>query len=63
MATLAEIRRGEAFDLLQLMNRGHALGTLSTFHASSARQGLLRGAVNHIRTERHGDIGADGGSA
>jgi pilus assembly protein CpaF len=38
---LGEIRGGEAFDLLQLLNTGHA-GTLSTIHASSARQGLAR---------------------
>src|ERR1700735_3288827 len=36
-----EIRGGEAFDLLQLLNTGHS-GTLSTIHASSARQGLAR---------------------
>jgi pilus assembly protein CpaF len=38
---LGEIRAGEAFDLLQLLNTGHA-GTLSTIHASSAKQGLAR---------------------
>ena len=38
---LGEIRSGEAFDLLQLLNTGHS-GTLSTIHASSARQGLAR---------------------
>jgi pilus assembly protein CpaF len=38
---LGEIRGGEAFDLLQLLNSGHA-GTLSTIHASSAKQGLAR---------------------
>jgi len=38
---LGEIRGGEAFDLLQLLNTGHA-GTLSTVHANSARQGLAR---------------------
>jgi len=36
---LGEIRGGEAFDLLQLLNTGHA-GTLSTIHANSAKQGL-----------------------
>jgi pilus assembly protein CpaF len=36
-----EIRGGEAFDLLQLLNTGHS-GTLSTIHANSARQGLTR---------------------
>ena len=38
---LGEIRSGETFDLLQLLNTGHA-GTLSTIHASSAKQGLAR---------------------
>jgi pilus assembly protein CpaF len=38
---LGEIRGSEAFDLLQLLNTGHA-GTLSTVHASSAKQGLSR---------------------
>jgi len=38
---LGEIRGSEAFDLLQLLNTGHA-GTLSTVHASSAKQGLTR---------------------
>jgi len=38
---LGEIRGGEAFDLLQLLNTGHA-GTISTIHANSARQGLAR---------------------
>jgi pilus assembly protein CpaF len=38
---LGEVRGGEAFDLLQLLNTGHS-GTLSTIHASSARQALAR---------------------
>src|SRR5580765_123537 len=38
---LGEIRSAEAFDLLQLLNTGHA-GTLSTIHASAAKQGLAR---------------------
>jgi pilus assembly protein CpaF len=38
---LGEVRSGEAFDLLQLLNTGHA-GTLSTIHANSASQGLAR---------------------
>jgi pilus assembly protein CpaF len=38
---LGEIRGGEAFDLLQLLNTGHS-GTLSTVHASSAAQALSR---------------------
>src|SRR5205807_7496233 len=38
---LGEIRGGEAFDLLQLLNTGHS-GTLCTIHANSAQQGLAR---------------------
>jgi pilus assembly protein CpaF len=38
---LGEIRGGEAFDLLQLLNTGHG-GSLSTIHSSSAKQGLAR---------------------
>jgi pilus assembly protein CpaF len=38
---LGEIRGGEAFDLLQLLNTGHS-GTLSTVHATSAQLGLAR---------------------
>src|SRR5260370_12868096 len=38
---LGEIRGGEAFDLLQLLNTGHAR-TLSTIHADSATQRLAR---------------------
>jgi pilus assembly protein CpaF len=38
---LGEIRGGEAFDLLQLLNTGHS-GTLSTIHANSAKQALTR---------------------
>ena len=38
---LGEVRGGEAFDLLQLLNTGHS-GTFSTIHASSAKQALSR---------------------
>jgi pilus assembly protein CpaF len=38
---LGEVRGGEAFDLLQLLNTGHS-GTLCTIHANSAQQGLTR---------------------
>jgi pilus assembly protein CpaF len=38
---LGEIRGGEAFDLLQLLNTGHS-GSLSTVHATSAMQGVAR---------------------
>lgn len=38
---VGEVRGGEAFDLLQALNTGHA-GSLSTIHASSAEQALAR---------------------
>lgn len=38
---LGEIRGSEAFDLLQLLNTGHS-GSLSTLHATSAKQSLAR---------------------
>jgi len=38
---LGEIRGGEAFDLLQLLNTGQS-GTISTVHANSAAQGISR---------------------
>jgi pilus assembly protein CpaF len=38
---VGEVRGAEAFDLLQLLNTGHS-GTISTIHASSAKQGLAR---------------------
>lgn len=38
---LGEVRGGEAFDLLQALNTGHA-GTLSTIHANSAALALNR---------------------
>jgi pilus assembly protein CpaF len=38
---VGEIRGGEAFDLLQLLNTGHS-GTISTVHANSATQGVSR---------------------
>src|SRR5258706_6232045 len=38
---LGEIRGGEAFDLLQLLNTGLS-GSLSTVHATSAKQALAR---------------------
>ncbi len=38
---VGEIRGGEAFDLLQLLNTGHG-GTISTIHANSAAQGISR---------------------
>jgi pilus assembly protein CpaF len=38
---VGEVRGGEAFDLLQALNTGHA-GTLSTIHANTAEQALAR---------------------
>jgi pilus assembly protein CpaF len=38
---VGEVRGGEAYDLLQALNTGHA-GTLSTIHANSAHQALVR---------------------
>ncbi len=38
---LGEVRGGEAFDLLQALNTGHA-GALSTIHANTAEQALAR---------------------
>jgi pilus assembly protein CpaF len=38
---VGEVRGSEAFDLMQLLNTGHA-GSLSTIHASSAKQALSR---------------------
>lgn len=38
---VGEVRGGEAFDLVQALNTGHA-GSLSTIHANSANQALLR---------------------
>jgi pilus assembly protein CpaF len=38
---VGEVRGAEAFDLLQALNTGH-LGSLSTIHANSARQALIR---------------------
>ncbi len=41
MPSPGEIRGGEAFDLLQLLNTGHS-GTISTVYASSVAQGISR---------------------
>jgi pilus assembly protein CpaF len=38
---VGEVRGGEAFDLLQTLNTGHA-GSLCTLHANSARQAIAR---------------------
>jgi pilus assembly protein CpaF len=47
---LGEIRGGEAFDLLQLLNTGHS-GTLSTVHANSAQQALSRFSTCVLQSE------------
>ena len=47
---LGEIRGGEAFDLLQLLNTGHS-GTLSTVHANSAYQALSRFTTCVLQSE------------
>ena len=59
---LGEVRGGEAFDLLQALNTGHA-GTLSTIHANSARAStfsfrLVRRAERH-RAALSGGAAAD----
>jgi Flp pilus assembly CpaF family ATPase len=38
---VGEVRGGEAYDLLEALNTGHA-GTLSTIHANAAEQALNR---------------------
>ena len=38
---VGEVRGGEAFDLLQVLNTGHS-GSLCTLHANSARQAIAR---------------------
>jgi pilus assembly protein CpaF len=40
-SNIGEVRGGEAFELLQLLNTGHS-GTLYTIHANSAKQDLAR---------------------
>jgi len=40
-ADIGEVRGGEAFELLQLLNTGHS-GTLSTIHANCATLALAR---------------------
>ncbi len=47
---LGEIRGGEAFDLLQLLNTGHS-GTLLTVHANSAQQALSRFTTSVLQSE------------
>ena len=47
---LGEVRGGEAYDLLQALNTGHA-GTLSTIHANSGEQALARFASCVVQSE------------
>lgn len=47
---IGEVRGGEAFDLLDALNTGHA-GSLSTVHANSALQALSRLATLTLRAD------------
>src|SRR6185312_2010265 len=47
---VGEIRGGEAWDLIQAINTGHA-GSLSTIHPNSARQALSRLATLTLQSE------------
>jgi pilus assembly protein CpaF len=47
---IGEVRGGEAFDLLDALNTGHA-GSISTVHANSALQALSRLATLTLRAE------------
>jgi pilus assembly protein CpaF len=47
---IGEVRGGEAFDLLDALNTGHA-GSISTVHASSALQALSRLASLSLRAD------------
>jgi pilus assembly protein CpaF len=47
---LGEVRSGEAFDLLQVLNTGHS-GTLSTIHANSAGQAIARFSTCVLQSE------------
>jgi pilus assembly protein CpaF len=47
---IGEVRGGEAFDLLDALNTGHA-GSISTVHANSASQALSRLATLILRAE------------
>jgi pilus assembly protein CpaF len=47
---IGEVRGGEAFDLLDALNTGHA-GSLSTVHANSALQALSRLATLALRAD------------
>jgi pilus assembly protein CpaF len=47
---IGEVRGGEAFDLLDALNTGHA-GSISTLHANSAGQALSRLASLSLRAD------------
>ena len=47
---IGEVRGGEAFDLLDALNTGHA-GSISTLHANSALQALSRMATLTLRAD------------
>jgi pilus assembly protein CpaF len=47
---IGEVRGGEAFDLLDALNTGHA-GSISTLHANSASQALSRLASLSLRAD------------
>jgi len=47
---IGEVRGGEAFDLLDALNTGHA-GSISTLHANSASQALSRLASLYLRAD------------
>jgi len=47
---IGEVRGGEAFDLLDALNTGHA-GSISTMHANSALQALSRLATLSLRAD------------
>ncbi len=49
---LGEVRGGEAFDLLQVLNTGHS-GSVSTIHANSASHALARFASLTLQSEIH----------
>lgn len=54
---IIEIRGGEAFNLLRLLNTGHS-GTLSTVHANSAPQALSRFTTCVLQSEMELPYGA-----
>jgi pilus assembly protein CpaF len=47
---VGEVRGGEAWDLIQAINTGHA-GSLSTIHANSAHQALSRLATLTLQSD------------